>query len=81
MYWPIRPKQISWTPLKKITAAVTDSRSVSAVKIYIDGVSKYQTTSKQVDTSLSMSAGSHRITVKAWDSVGSFSQTENITVH
>src|SRR5207248_1110404 len=63
-----------------ITAAVTDSRSVSAVKIYIDGVSKYQTMSKQIDTSLSMSAGSHRITIKAWDSAGSFSATENITL-
>ena len=62
-----------------ITAAVTDSRTVT-VKIYIDGVSKYQTTSKQIDTSLSMSAGSHRITVKAWDSAGSFYQTENVTV-
>ena len=63
-----------------ITAAVTDSRGVSAVKIYVDGVSKYQTTAKQIDTSPSMSAGSHRITVKAWDSGGSFSATENITV-
>ena len=40
------------------------------MRVYVDGVSKYQTYSNKVDTSISMAAGYHHIVVQAWDSGG-----------
>src|SRR5207248_1155094 len=64
----------------QLDAEVNDSATVTAIKIYVDGVSVWSGTLKHVSVSLPMSTGNHRITVKAWDSAGSFSATENITV-
>ncbi len=63
-----------------IVAGVNDSATVTAVKIYVDGVVAYTTTSKQIDTSIAMSNGSHHITVKAWDASGSFAGSSTFTV-
>jgi phosphatidylethanolamine-binding protein (PEBP) family uncharacterized protein len=66
-----------------IVAGTTDSHTVIAMKIYVDGVSQFSGTSNSIDTSLAMAAGTHRITVKAWDNASPqqvFSQTINITV-
>jgi hypothetical protein len=70
---------ISSSPVH-ILAAITDSRTVNAVKVYIDGVSQFTTTSKKVDFNWPLPPGQHRVTVKAWDSLGSFSTTSNFTV-
>jgi hypothetical protein len=57
------------------------SFAVNAAQIYVDGVLKISAGSTQrVDTSLPMSAGKHRITLKGWDNAGQFSQTINIIV-
>jgi len=65
-----------------LQAALSDTGIITSVQIYVDGVLKTSFgTVNSVDTSLTIPAGSHRITVKAWDSVGQFSQTATITVH
>jgi phospholipase C len=67
----------------QIIAGTTDSHTVIAMKIYVDGVSQFFTSSNAIDTSLPMSLGTHRITVKAWDNASPqqvFSQTINIGV-
>ena len=64
-----------------VQAAVATSLKFYSARIYVDGASIYQTASKDVDTSLTLSSGTHKITVKAWDSSGSFSQSVWITVH
>ncbi len=65
-------------PLQVFT---TDSHTVLAMKVYLDGKAVYQVTASQINTTISASAGSHRLTVKAWDSVGAvFGQTINFTV-
>src|SRR5438477_12867354 len=62
-----------------IVAGTTDSKTVQFIQIYVDGVKQYEIKAKSLDTTLAMSAGTHRLTVQAYD--GSyFKQTIYITV-
>lgn len=64
-----------------IQASISDSGQVNAGQIYVDGVLKFSTGfTHLIDTSLAMASGSHRITVKAWDAAGQFSQILNVKV-
>jgi post-segregation antitoxin (ccd killing protein) len=66
----------------RIQAATNTSKTVTSMKIYLDGTSVYRVQAASIDTSLALTPGSHRITVKAWHSdETSFSQTINITVN
>src|SRR2546423_8999492 len=62
-----------------IVAGTTDSKTVQFMQIYVDGVKKYEIKANSLDTSLAMSAGTHRLTVQAYDGAY-FKQTINITV-
>lgn len=54
-----------------VVAGTTDSNKVTAMKIYLDGVAVFSTSSNQLNTNISISTtGSHRIAVQAWDSAG-----------
>jgi Bacterial Ig domain len=71
-------------PYVEIQSASTDSRSISAIKIYVDGVDQFNylnPTSKQTDNQAYLAPGQHRVTVRAWDSLGAFSQTVAFTVN
>jgi hypothetical protein len=50
--------------------------------IYVDGKQVYaqQTSAKLVNTAVNISAGTHTITVKAWDSSTSFSKSIAVKV-
>lgn len=65
-----------------IVAGTTDNAStVKYLQIYIDGAKQYQVSSNQLNTSLPMSNGSHRVTVQALDAAGHiFKTTINISV-
>ena len=65
-----------------VQASITNSsRQINAVQIYVDGVLSFDDGFTQFeDAHLDMSRGKHRITVKAWDSAGPFSQSVMITV-
>ena len=65
-----------------IVAGTTDNAStVKYVQIYIDGAKQYQASGNQLNTSLPMSTGTHRVTVQAQDAAGTiFKSTINITV-
>ena len=65
-----------------IVAGTTDNAStVKYVQIYVDGVKQYQVSGNQLNTSLPMSTGTHRVTVQAQDAAGTiFKSTINITV-
>ena len=65
-----------------IEGTINDSGIVQAVKIYVDGVTQYSFngTTKYVQTSIPMSRGSHRLTVKVWDQLGAFSSSVNVSV-
>jgi len=66
-------------PLHIVASAAT-SLPFSQLQLYIDGVVRFHTTAKYVDNSRNLSLGTHRITVKGWDSSGAFSSTVNVTV-
>jgi hypothetical protein len=64
-----------------VTAAALASNGVSTMKIYLDGVSVFTTSGSSINTALTISSGSHHITVKAWDKSGTaFSSSVNFTV-
>jgi hypothetical protein len=62
-----------------VVAKVTDSATVT-VKVYVDGVATLTTTSKSIDLSTTLPAGSHKVTVRAWDATGNFSSSTQFTV-
>jgi hypothetical protein len=70
------------SPVKVSATAKPGSSTIQVMQVYVDGVKKYEKTStNNISTSLSMSAGAHRVTVQAKDSAGYFRSTVNITVH
>lgn len=62
-----------------VVGGATDTKTVQFMQIYVDGVKKYQVSGKQVNTSLAMTVGAHRITVQAYDGTY-FHKTVNMTV-
>jgi hypothetical protein len=51
------------------------------MRIYVDNVSVFLTSSSKLDTLVSLAAGSHNVVVQAWDSSGAvFKAAETITV-
>ena len=61
-----------------VVAGATDSLAVSAMQIYVDSKLVYKVSAKSLDTYVNLSPGNHSLTVKGWDSTGSFSK--NITI-
>jgi glucose/arabinose dehydrogenase len=53
-----------------IVALTTNSSGITGMKIYVDSVGVFTTTANKIDTSLSMSSGTHSITVQSWDRAG-----------
>jgi hypothetical protein len=64
----------------KVIASITTSYTYYGAKIYIDGVAKPSTSSKQVNASFTLAAGRHRISVQAYDTQGAFTKTVFVTV-
>lgn len=54
----------------RFVASASSSRPITSMRIYVDGVSKYQASSSKVDTYVSLAAGYHNVVVQAWDSGG-----------
>ena len=65
-----------------VSAGVTDSNAVKIMQIYVDGVNVYHVlNAKQISTSVTMTNGSHRLTVQAQDSTNTvFKTAETITI-
>ncbi len=63
-----------------VTATAVSNFPISAMKVYVDGVSVYTFHDSSINTDLLVSEGAHRLTVKAWDTGGGvFSSVVNIT--
>jgi phospholipase C len=73
---------VSITSPVEINAGTTDTASpVKLLQVYVDGAKKYEIAADNLDTSLDMSAGAHRVTVQATDTANTvFKSTVNITV-
>lgn len=62
-----------------VVASATSSNAITTMKIYVDNVEKYSVNAAKIDTSVSMSAGSHYLVVQSWDSKGTV-QKQPMTV-
>jgi hypothetical protein len=63
-----------------IIAQDTDTAKVTDTQIYIDRVKQYQVAGSSVNTSLPLANGTHRVSVLAQDSTGTFQTVVNVTV-
>lgn len=53
-----------------VTAKASDADGISYTQIYVDGAAKYTVHSNSIDTTIGVSAGTHRIAVQATDTLG-----------
>jgi len=56
-------------------ASATSANPVTAMRIYVDNISVYLISASKLDTSVTMSAGTHSVVVQAWDSTGAVFKT------
>src|SRR5262249_41855602 len=66
----------------QIVASAASNLKYSSTQIYIDGKLEYSNPAKDiiVEMEVPSTTGTHRVTVKGWDSSGSFSSSISITV-
>jgi hypothetical protein len=66
----------------QVVAYATDSKTITGMNIYVDSKLVYQqkTSSKLVNTPISLSTGTHTIIVKAFDSSTNFSKSISVKV-
>jgi len=62
-----------------VGSALSDER-LKVTQIYVDGSLTFSTPDPYVSDALSLSKGTHRLTVKGWDAVGPFSSSVTVTV-
>lgn len=53
-------------------ASATSTHPITAMRIYVDNLSVYLVSASSLNTSVTMSAGTHSVVVQAWDSTGAF---------
>jgi Bacterial Ig domain len=62
-------------------SAAPSGQTITAMKLYVDGVSKFQSANGTLQTSLALASGAHAITIHAWTNTGTvLSASESITV-
>jgi hypothetical protein len=71
----------SVTSPAQIVAGTTDSKPVQFMQVLVDGKKKYQVYANTVNTSLTMNAGPHKITVQGYDGTSTLHQSISVTVH
>jgi len=64
------PSATSVTSPVHFVATAASTHPITAIRIYVDGVSVYLTNSASLDTSVAMAPGQHSTVVQAWDSTG-----------
>ena len=65
-----------------VAAGATDDHTITGMILYVDGARKFSiTNNSHFDKKVSLPSGSHRLTVKAWDTAGRIiNKTEYISV-
>ena len=65
----------------KLSAAAKGYHPISSMMIYVDSYAKYTTYAASLSTSLALSAGTHNVTIKSWDSTGAvYTKTVSVSV-
>ena len=65
----------AWASPVHFIAAAKSTLPITAMRIYIDGVSAYLTSAANLDVSLAVGSGMHSVVVQAWDSGGTVFKT------
>jgi hypothetical protein len=75
------PSNTSVTSPVHFVASATSTHPITAMRIYVDGISVFNNTSGSLNTSLTIAVGQHTTVVQAWDSTGAvFKNTMILTV-
>jgi phosphatidylinositol-3-phosphatase len=61
-------------------AAAKSTHPITAMRIYVDNISKFATNASSVDTFLALATGTHSVVVQAWDSTGTVFKNP-LTIH
>jgi len=61
-------------------AAAKSTHPITAMRIYVDNISRFANNSSSLDTSLALATGTHSVVVQAWDSTGAVFKTP-LTIH
>jgi phosphatidylinositol-3-phosphatase len=61
-------------------AAAKSTHPITAMRIYVDNISKFATNASSLDTFLALATGTHSVVVQAWDSTGTVFKTP-LTIH
>lgn len=61
-------------------AAAKSTHPITAMRIYVDSISKFTVDASTLNTSLALATGTHSVVVQAWDSSGSVFKTP-LTIH
>ncbi len=64
------PSNTSVTSPVHFVATAASTHPITAMRIYVDGVSVFNNNSASLDTSVAIAAGQHTTVVQAWDSTG-----------
>jgi acid phosphatase len=68
-------------PAVHLAASASGPHTITAMRVYVDNVSKDFVHAASVDTQLSMTSGTHHVVFQAWDSTGAvFKASKTITV-
>jgi hypothetical protein len=62
------------------TAAAKSTHPITAIRIYVDNVSRFTVNASSLDTSLAIATGTHSAVVQAWDSTGAVFKSP-LTIH
>lgn len=61
-------------------AAAKSTHPITAMRIYVDNISKFDVNSTSLDTSMALATGMHSVVVQAWDSTGAVFKAP-LTIH
>jgi hypothetical protein len=62
------------SPVNIVAGATDKTSKVTAMKIYVDNMSAYQANAAELNATISMTQGSHSVTVQAWTLRARFSR-------
>lgn len=63
------------SPVRVTAAAKSATAPITTMRIYVDNVSKFDTQSSSLDTTITLTVGTHSVVVQAWDSTGAVFKT------
>ncbi|HVG92567.1 MAG TPA: carboxypeptidase regulatory-like domain-containing protein, partial [Alphaproteobacteria bacterium] len=63
------------SPVRVTAAAKSATGPITAMRIYVDNVSRFDSKASSLDTTIALATGAHSVVVQAWDSTGAVFKT------